>query len=78
VIPTVQAEAHQVIAAQYDLDTLAGYAKIAQVILQRRDLAAVIPMTLPAICSNFLFLLARLASASAAVCAPPNHRSGDD
>jgi hypothetical protein len=31
-----------VIAAQYDLDTLAGYAKIAQVILQRRDLAAVI------------------------------------
>ena len=42
-------------------------------VLQRSDLAAVIPMTLPAICFNFLFLLARLASASAAACAPLNH-----
>lgn len=45
--------------------------------LQGTDLAAVIPMALPAICSNFLYLLARLASASAVVCAPLNHRSGD-
>ncbi len=40
-------------------------------------LSAVIPMTLPAIGSNFLTLLARLPRASAAVCAPLNHRSGD-
>jgi hypothetical protein len=40
-------------------------------------LAAVIPMTLPAIRSDFLFLVARLATASAAVCAPLNHRSGE-
>jgi hypothetical protein len=45
--------------------------------LQGTDLAAVILMTLPAICSNFLFLFAGLAGASAAVCAPLNHRSGD-
>ena len=45
--------------------------------LQRSDLAAAIPMTLPAICSNFLFLLATLASAFAVVCTPLNHRSGD-
>ncbi len=36
-----------------------------------------IPKTLPAIRSDFLYLAARLATASAAVCAPLDHRSGE-
>jgi hypothetical protein len=46
-------------------------------VCERIDLADMIHMTLIVIYSNFLFLFARLASASAAVCAPLNHRSGD-